>query len=140
MIFVNLPVSDVPASKAFFSGLGFAFDPRFTDESCAGIHVNDQAYVMLVARERCADLSPKPIADAHASCEVEVCLSAERREDVDEIADAALAAGGQPAADPQDHGFMYGRSFLDLDGHQWEIMWMSPEAVTAGPADMAEVA
>ena len=140
MIFINLPVADLDATKAFFGGLGFDFDPKFTDDSCACMRINDQAYAMLIARERYADFTPKPIADARATSEVLVCLSADSREGVDELVDAALAAGGQPAAVAQDHGFMYGRSFQDLDGHHWEVMWMSPEAVEGGPPAPADVA
>lgn len=138
LIFVNLPVADVKASQAFFGELGFAFNEKFTDESCACMVVSDQAYVMLIQRERFADFTSKPIADATASTEAILCVSAESREDVDRFAEAGLRAGGSPANEPQDHGFMYGRSFNDPDGHLWEVMWMSPEAVEAGPADMVE--
>ena len=140
MMFVNLPVADVAATRAFFDGLGFTFDPKFSDDACACMYVNDQAYVMLIAEERYRDFTPKPIADARATSEVLVCLSADSREGVDALCDAALAAGGAPAHDTQDYGFMYGRSFQDLDGHHWEVMWMSPEAVAAGPAEHAQVA
>ena len=139
LIFVNLPVQDVAAARAFFEALGFAFDPKFTDDSCACMVVSEQAYVMLLDKTRFADFTPKPVADA-ASTEAILCLSAEDRDGVDALADAALAAGGTPANDPMDHGFMYGRSFHDLDGHQWEVMWMSAEAVEQGPADLAQTA
>lgn len=137
LIFVNLPVADVQASQRFFGALGFAFNASFTDESCACMVVSDQAYVMLIARERFAEFTTKPIADATSSTEAILCVSAESREGVDQFADAALDAGGTVANEPMDHGFMYGRSFHDLDGHLWEAMWMSQEAVEAGPADMA---
>ncbi|HWT93274.1 MAG TPA: VOC family protein [Solirubrobacteraceae bacterium] len=137
LIFVNLPVADVQASQRFFGALGFTFDGKFTDESCACMVVSDQAYVMLIAKERFADFTKKPIADATASTEAILCVSADSREGVDAFADAALDAGGTVANDPMDHGFMYGRSFNDPDGHLWEVMWMSQEAVEAGPADMA---
>jgi len=102
--------------------------------------VSEQAYVMLIAESRFTDFTTKPIADARASTEAIVCVSAESREGVDAFADAALDAGASRANDPMDHGFMYGRSFHDLDGHLWEVMWMSPEAVEQGPADMAQTA
>ena len=140
LIFVNLPVSDLDASKAFFGGLGFEFDPKFTNEECACLVVSDQAYVMLLARSRFEDFTVKPTADATATTEALFCVSAESREGVDALADAALAAGGSDAAEPQDHGFMYGRSFADLDGHHWEVMWMDSTAVEQGPADMADAA
>jgi predicted lactoylglutathione lyase len=136
LIFLNLPVADLAASKAFFGGLGFTFDPKFTDESGACMVVSDQAYVMLLQRERFADFTVKPIADG-TTTEGLYCVSADSREAVDAFADRALASGGSAAKDPMDHGFMYARSFLDPDGHHWEVMWMAPEAVEAGPAEYA---
>ncbi len=140
MIFVNLPVADLPATKRFFAALGFGFDDKFTDENAACMVVSEQAFVMLLTRERFADFTKKPIADAHQATEAIVALSASSRDEVDQLADAALAAGGTPSGDPQDYGFMYGRSFQDLDGHIWEVMWMSAEAVEQGPADMPDAA
>lgn len=140
LIFVNVPVGDVSASIEFFTALGFDFDPKFTDDSCACMVVSDQAYVMLLARERFSDFTTKSIADAHSSTEAILCVSAEDREAVDALADAALAAGATKVNEPMDHGFMYARSFSDLDGHLWEVMWMSAEAVEQGPADMAQSA
>jgi predicted lactoylglutathione lyase len=140
LIFVNLPVADVAASKAYFGELGFDFDPKFTDDSCACMVVSEQAYVMLIDRGRFADFAAKPIADATATTEALFCLSADSRDGVDALADAALAAGGSPAKEPMDHGFMYGRSFADLDGHHWEVMWMDQQAVEQGPAEFAKQA
>jgi predicted lactoylglutathione lyase len=140
LIFINLPVRDLAASKRFFGGLGFAFDEKFTDESCACMVVSEQAYVMLLAEPRFADFTTKPTADARTSTEAILCVSAADREAVDAFADAALAAGGSAATEPMDHGFMYGRSFHDLDGHHWEVMWMSQEAVEAGPQNMVGTA
>jgi predicted lactoylglutathione lyase len=134
-MFLNLPVADLPASIAFFTALGFTFDPRFTDETGTCMVVSDQAYVMLLQRERFAEFTTRPVADATQSTEALVCVSAADRADVDAFADAALAAGGTPAKEPMDHGFMYGRSFNDLDGHHWEVMWMDPAAVEAGPQE-----
>jgi hypothetical protein len=138
LLFVNLPVADLPAAKAFFSALGFTYDEKFTDESCACMVVSEQAYVMLLDRNRFADFTRQPVADARQSTAAIFALSAESRDGVDALADAAIAAGGTVANDPMDHGFMYGRSFHDLDGHLWEVMWMSPEAVERGPAEYAE--
>jgi predicted lactoylglutathione lyase len=138
LIFVNLPVRDLAASTAFFRALGFDFDDRFTDQSGACMVVSEQAYVMLLVESRFADFTTKPIADARKSTEAILCVSAESRGAVDALADAALDAGASSANEPMDHGFMYGRSFCDLDGHLWEVMWMSPEAVEQGPADMAQ--
>jgi predicted lactoylglutathione lyase len=140
LIFVNLPVKDLPASMGFFRALGFDFDPKFTDDSCACMVVSEQTYVMLLVESRFADFTTKPVADARASTEAILAVSAESREAVDAFADAALDAGASRSNEPMDYGFMYGRSFHDLDGHLWEVVWMSPEAVERGPADMAEAA
>jgi predicted lactoylglutathione lyase len=133
-------VEKLSASIAFFRALGFDFDDRFTDESGACMVVSDHAYVMLLTRSRFADFTTKPIVDARQGTEAILCVSAESREAVDAFADAALDAGASRAGDPMDHGFMYGRSFCDLDGHQWEVMWMSTEAVEHGPPDMTQAA
>jgi predicted lactoylglutathione lyase len=141
LIFVNLPVSNLPASKRFYEHLGFGFDPRFEDETAACMVVNEGAsYVMLLDARRFAEFTPRPVADAGAATEAIVCVSAADREEVDRLADAALQAGARPANDPMDHGFMYARSFCDLDGHLWEVMWMCPDAVEQGPPEMAETA
>jgi predicted lactoylglutathione lyase len=137
MLFLNLPVADLPASRAFFEGLGFDFDDRFSDEQAACMSVNDQAYVMLLQRDRFADFVTKPIADANQATALTVAVSAENREAVDAFADAALAAGASAAKDPQEYGFMYQRSFHDLDGHLWEVLWMDPVAAEKGPAEYA---
>jgi predicted lactoylglutathione lyase len=140
LIFVNLPVKDVTATMAFFRKLGFEFDEKFTDDSCACMVISDKAYVMQMDATRFASFTTKPVADATRSTEGIVAVSAESREAVDQFADTALAAGGSPANEPMDMGFMYGRSFHDLDGHLWEVMWMSPDAVEQGPHDMASAA
>jgi uncharacterized protein len=138
LIFVNISVSDLPRSMAFFGELGFEFDERFCDATAACMVVSDKAYVMLITRTRFAEFTDRPVADPRAATEALLCLSAESREAVDAFADAAIAAGGSPALEPTDHGFMYGRCFNDPDGHLWEVMWMSSEAVEHGPPDMAE--
>ena len=137
LMFLNLPVKDLDASKEFFGRLGFEFNPKFTDETCACMVVSDQAYVMLLTEEKFADFATTPVADATSSTEALVCVSAESREGVDSFADTAVAAGASPAREPMDMGFMYGRSFNDLDGHTWEVMWMDPKAVEQGPAEYA---
>ena len=128
-IFVNLPVKDLTASVDFFTALGFTFDPAFTDEQATCMVVSDEAFVMLLVEPRFKDFATKDISDASSSTEVIIAVSASSREEVDHLADTALAAGGSPAKDPMDMGFMYGRSFSDLDGHSWEVMWMDPQAV-----------
>ena len=136
LVFVNLPVADVTASRAFFSRLGFTFDERFSDEQTACLQLSEAAYVMLLERPRFADFTAKPVGDPAATTSALLCLSAADREAVDHLADTALASGAGPAKEPMDHGLMYGRSFFDLDGHHWEVMWMSAEAL--GSAGQAE--
>ena len=137
-LFVNLAVEDLDRSVAFFTRLGFEFDPRFTDESGTCMVVGDDAYFMLLVKQRFADFSPNAMSDPRTETEALYAISADSRQAVDELADTALASGGSPAADPQDHGFMYGRSFRDPDGHHFEIFWMDMEAAeqaaTAGEA------
>jgi predicted lactoylglutathione lyase len=125
-IFLNLPVGDLRASVAFFTALGFEFDPRFTDENAACMVVNDDAFVMLLVQHRFADFTTKAVCDATTSTEAIIALSADSRAEVDDLVHRALAAGGRPANDPIDHGFMYGWSFQDLDGHLWELVFMEP--------------
>jgi predicted lactoylglutathione lyase len=140
LVFINLPVADLPASKAFFTDLGFSFDPRFEDESAACMVISEQAYAMLLVRERFADFTTRPTVDASQATEAILAVSAEDRAGVDAFADAALAAGATPAKEPMEMGFMYGRSFHDLDGHHWEVMWMDPQAAEQGPPETAEAA
>ncbi|MEH3055451.1 MAG: glyoxalase [Patulibacter minatonensis] len=139
-LFLNLPVSDLAASQRFFEHLGLGFDPKFTDQSAACLVLSPQAFVMLLDRERFAEFAERPVGDASATTGVIVAVSADDRDGVDAFADAALAAGATPAAEPIDYGFMYGRSFYDLDGHHWEVVWMSQEAVEQGPEAFAEQA
>ncbi|MFJ2414417.1 VOC family protein [Streptomyces brevispora] len=129
MIFVNLPVKDLETTKGFFGKLGFSFNPQFSDENTACLVISDTIFAMLITEPRFKDFTKKEIAAASKSTEVLLALSAESREKVDELADAALAAGGSPANETQDLGFMYGRSFQDPDHHIWEVVWMDPSAV-----------
>ncbi len=129
MIFVNLPVQDLTKSVDFFSRLGFTFNQRFTDENATCMVVSEQACVMLLVRPFFATFTTKEIADAATHTEAILALSADSREDVDTLVDQALALGGSVAKEPSDEGFMYGRSFYDLDGHAWEVLWMDPATV-----------
>ncbi|MEI7031335.1 VOC family protein [Streptomyces pratensis] len=131
MIFVNLPVENLETSKSFFEKLGFASNPQFSDDKTACVVISDTICVMLLTEPRFRDFTKKDIADASRTTEVILALSADSREKVDEIADAALASGGSPANDPQETGFMYGRSFQDPDHHIWEVIWMDPAAFEA---------
>jgi hypothetical protein len=129
MIFPNLAVQDLDRSVAFFTELGFEFDPRFTDDTATAMIVNEQASVMLLTRSKFEEFTTKELVDSTRQTEAIIALSADSREDVDAFADTALAAGGSPANEPMELGFMYGRSFHDPDGHQWEIFWLDPAAL-----------
>ena len=129
MIFVNLPVNDLDASKKFFTELGYSINPQFSDDNAASVVISDTIVAMLLTKPFYATFTKKEIADARKSSEVLLALSAESREKVDELVEKALAAGGTVAGDTQDLGFMYGRSFDDLDGHTWEVVWMDPAAI-----------
>ncbi|MGW2720769.1 VOC family protein [Streptomyces sp. NPDC001492] len=129
MIFVNLATDDVEASKKFFTELGYTINPQFSTDDCACVVISDTIITMLLSRQRYADFTKKEIADSTKTSEVLICLSAESREKVDELVGRAVAAGGTANDDVQDHGYMYGRSFDDLDGHSWEVVWMDPAAV-----------
>jgi uncharacterized protein len=124
-IFVNLPIADMAQSKAFFSALGYAFDPNFTNDQGAALVLGENLYVMLLVRGFFEGFTSKPIADAKKSTEVLVCVSCDSREQVDALVAKALAAGGTAPREPTDHGFMYSHGFEDLDGHLWELVHMS---------------
>ena len=128
-IFVNVAVKDLDRSVEFFTALGFAFDRRFTDETATCMIVSDEAFVMLLVESKFKEFTKKELTDSTTHTEAILALSAESREQVDELADKALEIGGAPANDPMDYGFMYGRSFQDPDGHLWEVMWMDPSAI-----------
>jgi predicted lactoylglutathione lyase len=129
MIFVNLPVADVDASKKFFAELGYTINPQFSDDTTASVVLSDTIIVMLLAREKYAQFTTKQIADARTTSEVLVALSAESRAAVDELVERALSLGASEPREPRDFGHMYGRAFDDLDGHTWEITWMDPAVV-----------
>ncbi|CAL9597832.1 hypothetical protein SUDANB176_05369 [Streptomyces sp. enrichment culture] len=129
MIFVNLAVNDLDASKKFFTELGYSINPQFSDETAASVVISDTIVAMLLTRQKYAEFTKKEIVDATKSSEVLLALSAESREKVDELVEKAVAAGGSVTGETQDHGFMYGRAFDDLDGHTWEVIWMDPAAV-----------
>ncbi|MFJ1656158.1 VOC family protein [Streptomyces sp. NPDC088337] len=129
MIFVNLATNDVAASGKFFTDLGYTINPQFSTDDCACVVISDTIVAMLLSKQHYANFTKKEIADSTRSSEVLLCLSAESREKVDELVDKAVAAGGTVSGETQDHGFMYGRAFDDLDGHTWEVMWMDPAAV-----------
>jgi predicted lactoylglutathione lyase len=127
-MFVNLAVRDLKKSKEFFSALGFSYNPKFTDDNAACMIVSDEAFVMLLTQPFFKTFTKRDVCDTSKYTEGLLALSCESRAEVDEMVKKALAAGGQPAMDPQDHGFMYGWSFYDVDGHHWEVFWMDPKA------------
>jgi len=128
-IFVNLPVRNLNKSTAFFRKLGFTFNAQFTDKTAACMVISEDIYVMLLTESKFKTFTPKQICDATRSTEVLVCLSSSSRNDVNEMVRKAVAAGGTTYKEPQDHGFMYGHGFQDLDGHIWELAFMEPSAI-----------
>jgi uncharacterized protein len=127
-IFVNLPVKNLNKSVAFFTALGFTFNPKFTDENATSMIVDDNIFVMLLVESFFKTFTDKAICDAKTSTEVLVCLSCDSRQKVDELVSKAVAAGGSSPRKPQDHGFMYQHGFEDIDGHIWELVYMEPGA------------
>src|SRR4030066_731825 len=119
-IFFNLPVKNLNKTVDFFTSLGFKFDPRFTDENATCMIISEENYAMLLVEKYFKTFTSKEVVDAHKSTETIIALSADSRENVDELADKALQAGGKISRAPEDHGWMYGRSFEDLEGHIWE--------------------
>jgi len=125
-IFVNLPVKDLKRSVTFFTALGYAFDPKFTDDNATCMIVGENIFVMLLVERFFQTFTEKTLCDATKSTEVLVCLSCDSRAHVDQLVARAVAAGGTTPSQPQDHGFMYGHGFQDLDGHLWELVYMEP--------------
>jgi len=133
MIFVNLPVRDLARAKAFYEAAGAVNNPQFSDDKSACMVLSDTIFVMLLTHEKWAFFTSKPIVDATQASEVMLALSADSREAVDALVDAAAAHGGKADVNPkQDHGFMYGRSFEDVDGHVWETVWMDMAQMPQG--------
>ncbi|GLY33667.1 VOC family protein [Kineosporia sp. NBRC 101731] len=137
MLFLNIPVADLERSKAFFAQLGFSFDPHFSDDTAARMLIGEQASVMLLNHEKFAQFSRLPMGDARTHALALYCFSVSSREEVNTVAEAALAAGAVEADGLEDYGFMCSRSFFDLDGHGWQVMWMDPVAAQEGPAQYA---
>jgi predicted lactoylglutathione lyase len=124
-VFINLPVKNLNKSMDFFKALGWTFNPQFTDATAGCLVISDDIYAMLLTHEKFAGFTNKKIADSSAA-EALIAIGVDSKADVSRIADAALKAGGAEAKPPQDYGFMQVRSFLDLDGHHWEVMYMDP--------------
>ncbi|HYC03143.1 MAG TPA: VOC family protein [Azospirillaceae bacterium] len=141
LIFVNLPVTDLPRSKAFYEAVGARVEPRFTDATAACMVLSDTIHVMLLTHAKFGQFTTKRIPDARQTAQVLLCLSSDSRAAVDATVEAAVAAGGAKDPGPvQDYGFMYGRSFEDPDGHIWEVMWMDLAAAEKAMCPPAEPA
>lgn len=135
MIFVNLPVSDLAKSIAFYEAVGAVKDPRFCDDSAAMLSFSEHIHVMLLTHARFSSFTERTIIDAHKNAQALLALSEESRDSVDETISHAIAAGAVGDVNPlQDHGFMYSRAFADPDGHIWELAWMDMEAAMAAQA------
>lgn len=128
-LFVNLAITDLARTTAFWKRLGFAFNQQFTDENATCMILSEEAYVMWLMRPFFQSFTQKQICDTGTASEALLCISAESRAAVDALVQTALAAGGSPAMPPSDMGFMYGWSFYDIDGHHWEVMWMDPSHI-----------
>ncbi|MEO5673442.1 MAG: VOC family protein [Chitinophagales bacterium] len=131
-IFVNLPVKNLDKSIAFFTSLGFKFNPQFTDQNATCMIVGDDSFIMLLAEPFFKTFIKKEITDSSKSTEVIVAISLENRQKVDEMITKAMASGAKESNDTQDQGWMYSRSFQDPDGHLWEVFYMDPAAMSKG--------
>ena len=132
MIFVNLPVTNLDRSVAFYEAIGGTKNPKFSNEQAAAIVLSDAIYVMLLTHDFYKGFTSKEVADAHKTSGVLLALSCDSKADVDAMVHAATAAGGKADPGPkQDLGFMYGRSFEDPDGHHWEPHWTDPVTAPA---------
>ena len=135
LIFLNLPVRDLGRATAFYEALGARKNPQFSDDTASCMVFSETIHTMLLTHDKFRLFTSKPIADARETNEVLICISGESRDEVDDVVGKAGAAGGRADPSPkQDHGFMYGRSFEDPDGHIWEVMWMDMEAAKAAMA------
>ena len=128
LIFVNLPVTDLPRAKAFYEAVGAKNNPQFTDDTAACMVFSDTIHVMLLTHDKYKQFTSKQIADTHKTSAVLLAISEDSREGVDAMLGKALKAGAKEPRDKQDYGWMYYRAFEDLDGHSWEVMWMDAEA------------
>ena len=133
LIFINLPVTDLKRSTAFYEAVGATNNPQFTDDTAACMVLSETIHVMLLTHDKWRQFTSKPIVDAHSNAQVLLCLSETSRDGVATmVAQAAKAGGKADPTPPQEFGFMYGRSFEDPDGHIWEVMWMDPAAAPHG--------
>ena len=127
-IYLNIAVDNLERSKAFFSKLGFTFEPKFTDQNAACMIVGENIFTMLLTKPFFSNFTSKPLVDASKSTEALICLSCDSRDEVDDLVAKAIAAGGTAPRQPQDYGFMYSHGFEDPDGHIWEFAYLDPNA------------
>ncbi len=127
-LYVNLPVRDLKRSMEFFSQLGFSFNPQFTGDNAACMVISSEASVMLLAEPFFKTFTGREICNTSTHNEALITVSCASRAEVDQLVKRAVAGGGKPAGEPQDHGFMYDWSFYDLDGHGWGVMCMLPSS------------
>jgi uncharacterized protein len=140
MIFINLPVGDLDKAVRFYEAIGGRKEPKFSNDAAAMIVLSDVIHVMLLTHDFYRTFTTKPIADAHKSSQVLLCLSADSREGVDALVEKADGSGGRADPGPKQEmgGMMYGRSFEDPDGHHWEIMWMDQSAAEQGASALEQ--
>ena len=131
-IFLNLPVKELKKSMDFFYQLGFSFNPKFTDDKAACMIISDKIFTMLITEEFYKTFTNKTICDASKSSEVLISLSVESQEQVNEIIEKVEKVGGSEYMVAKDYGWMYHRSFLDLDNHHWEVFFMDESQMPAG--------
>jgi predicted lactoylglutathione lyase len=137
MIFVNLPVTDLDRSVAFYRAIGATQNLQFSDETAAMMRFSEAINVMLLTHDKFRQFTKLPIADPRESVQVLLALSFTSRDSVDRVTEQALAVGGREVHDPEDHGWMYSRAFEDPDGHGWGPVWMDVEAATQAMAETA---
>jgi hypothetical protein len=128
-IFVNLPVKNLSKTVEFFTKVGFSFNPQFTDENATCMVIGETIFVMLLVEKFFKTFISKEICDTSRDAEAIIALSLESREKVDQLMSRAIGAGGTEPRKAQDHGWMYGRNFQDIDGHLWEVFWMDESAI-----------
>ena len=134
-IYVNLPVKDLEKTKKFFEGLGYKFNPQFTDDKAACLIICDDIFAMLVMEDFFKKLARRDVADNTRAVESAICITMDSKEKVDQWADKAISLGATENEVPEMkmEGFMYGRSLNDLDGHIWEVLWMDPNKIQPLP-------
>ncbi|HZH09572.1 MAG TPA: VOC family protein [Microvirga sp.] len=131
-IYVNLPVKDLQRSVRFFTAMGFGLNPQLSDEAAACVAISKDIFAMLLTEAKFREIARRSVADTTRMTEVLTCLSVESRAKVNQLVDIALSQGGKEVREPEEHGFMFGRSFSDLDGHIWEIVTMDQRAMEQG--------